>query len=170
GRTAALTYDAILNRRLPPAREANPDVPAAFDVIVAQLLAKDAAARPYSARTVLNELQAIVRARGERGTPGGPSPRGSSSIAVLPFANLSADPENEYFSDGLSEELLNALTRLPGLRVAARTSAFQFRGRNADIHEIGRLLNVDHVLEGSVRRAMTRLRITAQLSNVADGF
>jgi serine/threonine protein kinase/Tfp pilus assembly protein PilF len=170
GQTAAVTYDAILNRRLPPAREANPDVPAAFDVIVAQLLAKDPAARPQSARALLNELRAIGRARGERGSPAGGASTGPASIAVLPFANLSADPENEYFSDGLSEELLNALTRLPGLRVAARTSAFQFRGRNADIHEIGRLLNVDHVLEGSVRRAVNRLRITAQLSNVADGY
>src|SRR5207247_9973069 len=81
-----------------------------------------------------------------------------------------ADPEDEYVSDGLSEELLNALPLLPGPRVAARTSAFQFRGRNVDIHEIGRQLNVDHVLEGSVRRALNRLRITAQLSSVAAGY
>jgi TolB-like protein/tetratricopeptide (TPR) repeat protein/predicted Ser/Thr protein kinase len=169
GPTPALTYDAILNRRLPAAREANADVPAPLDMIISQLLAKDPAARPRSARTLRDELLAIRRARGERGSHAG-APAGPSSIAVLPFANLSADPEAEYFSDGLSEELLNALTRLPGLRVAARTSAFQFRGRNTDIHEIGRQLNVDHVLEGSVRRALNRLRITAQLSNVADGY
>ncbi|MDX1572305.1 MAG: tetratricopeptide repeat protein [Xanthomonadales bacterium] len=93
-----------------------------------------------------------------------------NSIAVLPFANMSADPENEYFSDGVSEEILNQLARIPELKVAARTSAFQFKGDNRDIGEIGRLLNVNHVLEGSVRRAGDRVRVTAQLINVADGF
>src|SRR5262247_3416713 len=95
---------------------------------------------------------------------------GAKSVAVLPFANMNTDPESQYFSDGLSEELINALARLPGLRVAARTSAFRFRGRGVDIREIGRQLNVATVLEGSVRRAGTRLRITAQLLNVADGY
>ena len=94
----------------------------------------------------------------------------AKSIAVLPFANMSGGTENEYFSDGLAEELINALARLPGLHVAARTSAFQFRGRNADVREIGRQLSVDHVLEGSVRRAGNRLRITAQLISVHDGY
>src|SRR5262249_8729473 len=91
------------------------------------------------------------------------------SVAVLPFANMNTDPESQYFSDGLSDELINALARLPGLRVAARTSAFRFRGREVDIREIGRQLSVATVLEGSVRRAGTRLRITTQLLNVADG-
>ena len=92
------------------------------------------------------------------------------AIAVLPFANLSADKENEYFSDGLAEEVINALTALPGLRVAARTSAFAFRGREQDIREIGARLHVGYVLEGSVRRAGNRIRVTAQLINVADGY
>jgi len=92
------------------------------------------------------------------------------SIAVLPFANMSADPESEYFSDGMTEEIINALVQLPGLRVAARTSAFAFKGKNIDIGEIGAKLKVATVLEGSVRRAGQRLRITAQLINVADGF
>ena len=92
------------------------------------------------------------------------------SIAVLPFANMSADPDSEYFSDGLAEELINALTHLPGLRVASRTSAFRFRGRDVDIKEIGRALRVATVLEGSVRRLGHRLRVTAQLTNVADGY
>ncbi|HYM10824.1 MAG TPA: tetratricopeptide repeat protein, partial [Bryobacterales bacterium] len=93
-----------------------------------------------------------------------------SSIAALPFVNMSADPANEYFSDGLTEELINALARVEGLRVAARTSAFQFKGKNYDIREIGRLLNVGAVLEGSVRKEGNRLRVTAQLNSVADGF
>jgi eukaryotic-like serine/threonine-protein kinase len=92
------------------------------------------------------------------------------SIAVLPFANLSPDHENEYFSDGLTEELLNMLAQVKGLHVAARTSSFQFKGVNHDMREIGRKLNVDTVLEGSVRKAGNRLRITAQLINVADGY
>ncbi|MEO8140490.1 MAG: protein kinase [Gemmatimonadota bacterium] len=92
------------------------------------------------------------------------------SIAVLPFANMSGDPENEYFSDGISEEIINALAQLPGLRVAARTSAFSFKGKNADLRSIGDQLTVATVLEGSVRKAGGRIRITAQLINVADGY
>jgi TolB-like protein/Tfp pilus assembly protein PilF len=89
---------------------------------------------------------------------------------VLPFVNMSPDPENEYFGDGLAEELINALTQLKGLHVAARTSAFTFRGRETDIREIGKKLDVSTVLEGSVRKAGNRLRITAQLINIADGY
>lgn len=92
------------------------------------------------------------------------------SIAVLPFVNLSSDPEQEYFSDGISEELLNVLAQVPELRVAARTSSFQFKGDNRDISEIAELLKVDHVLEGSVRKAGTRLRITAQLIEAENGY
>jgi len=88
---------------------------------------------------------------------------GDSSIAVLPFANLSSDPEQEYFSDGISEELLNLLARVPGLRVISRTSAFSFRGRNVKVADIARELGVRYVLEGSVRRAGDRVRITTQL-------
>ena len=92
------------------------------------------------------------------------------SIAVLPFVNMSADPENEYFCDGLAEELINALTKIEKLRVLARTSSFSFKGKRADVREIGQRLNVSTVLEGSVRKAGSRLRITAQLINVADGY
>ncbi len=92
------------------------------------------------------------------------------SIAVLPFVNMSNDPEQEYFSDGISEEILNSLTNVDGLKVAGRTSAFTFKGKNEDIRIIGEKLNVKMVLEGSVRKAENRLRITAQLINVKDGF
>jgi len=89
---------------------------------------------------------------------------------VLPFANMSASVENEYFCDGLSEELLNALAKIEGLKVAARTSAFSFKGKNVNVDEIGRALHVSTILEGSVRRAGNRLRITVQLVNVTDGY
>jgi len=93
-----------------------------------------------------------------------------TSIAVLPFVNLSSDPEQEFFSDGISEELLNVLAQYPDLRVAARTSSFQFKDDNRDISEIARLLKVNHVLEGSVRKSGTRLRITAQLIEADNGY
>ena len=103
--------------------------------------------------------------------PKRPGGRGAHpSIAVLPFVNMSSDPENEYFSDGLAEELINALSRLPGLQVAARTSAFSFKGSKVSIPHIGKELNVDTVLEGGVRKAGNQLRITAQLTNTADGY
>ena len=92
------------------------------------------------------------------------------TVAVLPFVNMSGDEENEYFSDGLTEELLDALSKVPGLRVAARTSSFALKGKNEDIRAIGRKLSVAHVVEGSVRQSGSRLRITAQLIGVADGF
>ncbi len=90
------------------------------------------------------------------------------SIAVLPFANMSADKDQEYFSDGLAEEIINLLTQIPGLKVIARTSAFAFRGKEQDIRRIADALGVTHVLEGSVRRSGNRLRITGQLIHAAD--
>ncbi len=100
-----------------------------------------------------------------------PAPeRGERSVAVLPFVNMSNDPEQDYFSDGISEELLNRLAQMPELQVAARTSAFQFKGQNLDIADIGRQLRVVHVLEGSVRRAGIKLRITAQLIDSRSGY
>ena len=91
---------------------------------------------------------------------------GLKTIAVLPFVNMSADPENEYFSDGIAEELLNVLVRVEGLRVSSRTSSFAFKDREASVPEIAEHLNVDHILEGSVRKAGTTVRITAQLIDV----
>ena len=94
----------------------------------------------------------------------------SRSIAVLPFVNMSGDVDNEYFSDGITEEIINALARVEGLNVTSRTSAFAFKKMNKDIRDIGADLNVSHVLEGSVRRAANQVRITAQLINTRDGF
>jgi serine/threonine-protein kinase len=92
------------------------------------------------------------------------------SIAVLPFANMSPDREHEYFSDGLAEEIINGLAHIPGLNVTARTSAFSFKGKNVKVAEVARELGVEHILEGSVRKAGNRIRITAQLIKAADGF
>ena len=94
----------------------------------------------------------------------------SPSIAVLPFINMSRDEENEYFADGLAEELLNVLAKIRGLRVAARSSAFSFKGKGATVAEVGRTLNVATVLEGSVRKAGNRMRISVQLVKVVDGY
>ena len=93
-----------------------------------------------------------------------------SSVVVLPFLDLSPQKDQEYFSDGLTEELIDALTRVPNLRVVARTSDFAFKGKAIDIRQIGRQLNVSVVLEGSVRKSGDQLRITAQLARVTDGY
>ncbi len=116
--------------------------------------------------------EAAGREAAGRGELPGPAPPGETvpSIAVLPFVDMSPGGDQEYFSDGLAEELLNSLAQIGGLKVAARTSSFQFKGRAANIAEIGRQLNVTSILEGSVRKAGNRVRITAQLVDVADGF
>lgn len=93
-----------------------------------------------------------------------------ASIAVLPFADLSPDGDQEYFADGISEELLNVLAKVSGMKVAGRTSSFAFKGRNEDLREIGRVLGVAHILEGSVRSQGAKVRVTAQLVQVSDGF
>jgi TolB-like protein/Tfp pilus assembly protein PilF len=104
------------------------------------------------------------------GSPTTPAGTAGPSIAVLPLVNLSSDREQEYFSDGLTEELLNLLSKVPGLRVAARTSTFAFKGRNVKMSEIGRELGVATVLEGSVRKSGDQIRITTQLVNASDGY
>ncbi|MEI6223636.1 MAG: adenylyl cyclase, partial [Deltaproteobacteria bacterium] len=116
------------------------------------------------------------RARPVAAAPGTASPQTETgttpgpSIAVLPFADMSPHHDQEYFADGLAEEILNALAHVEGLRVPGRTSSFWFKGKNVELAEIGRKLNVTHVLEGSVRRAGKRLRVTAQIVKVADGY
>jgi len=105
-----------------------------------------------------------------RGDRGASAPARDPSIAVLPFVNLSSDRENEYFSDGVTEEIINALANVEGLRVVARTSAFSFKGKNVNVRQIGQELNVANVLEGTVRREGNQLRIAAQLISAADGY
>ena len=95
---------------------------------------------------------------------------GKPTIAVLPFENMSEDPGNEYFSDGISEEILNALAKVKGLQVTGRTSSFAFKGQNQDLRQIGEVLGVENILEGSVRKSGNTVRITAQLVRVDNGF
>lgn len=137
-------------------------VPAVLQSIVMRCLRKDPADRFQSMAQLRDALLASTRAVGL------PLER-MPSIAVLPFANMSRDSDDEYFSDGLAEEIINALAQVPGFKVIARTSAFVFRGKEQDIRTIAKKLGVSNVLEGSVRRAGNRLRITAQLIQAADG-
>jgi serine/threonine-protein kinase len=139
---------------------------------VEKLLAKYAAERYQHADEVAVDLRRLMREResGRAAAPSVAEPVRIPSLAVLPFANLSADRENEYFSDGLAEDIIDALTQEPGLLIMARTSAFAFRGKQQDIRKIGAELNVEHLLEGSVRRAGNRLRVTAQLVKASDGY
>ncbi|MFL5496439.1 MAG: protein kinase domain-containing protein, partial [Gemmatimonadales bacterium] len=160
------TLDAILVQRFtrPPPRVST-RVPHIAPGIDAALYTAMARAPEERFATVERFAQALVA----KARPAEAEGR-ERSIAVLPFTNMSGDPENEYFSDGISEEIINALSQLPRLRVAARTSSFSFKGRNADLRTVGEQLRVGTVLEGSVRKAGGRLRITAQLVNVADGY
>ena len=120
-------------------------------------------------RTTASEVAATQAA--DATSPATPVPAGDlRSIAVLPFVNMSGDAGNEYFADGLSEELLNLLVKLPELRVAARTSAFKFKGEKIDVKDVAQKLNVAHILEGSVRKSGNKVRITAQLFKAADGY
>jgi eukaryotic-like serine/threonine-protein kinase len=135
------------------------EAPAALQQIVRRCLAKDPDLRFQTMADVRQALQHLTPASADATT----------SIAVLPFANLSRDADDEYFSDGLSEEIINALTQVRGLKVIARTSAFAFKGKNEDIRTIANSLGVTYVLEGSVRRAGGRVRVTAQLIDAADG-
>jgi eukaryotic-like serine/threonine-protein kinase len=153
GEDMVSTLASILRDEPAPA-----DAPAQLQSVIARCLRKHASDRFQTATDLRAALEQVARGGAERGP----------SLAVLPFANLSADKDNEYFSDGLAEEILTALTQLPGLRVIARASAFAFRGRENAIAEIGEKLRVSSVLHGSVRRAGSRIRISAQLINVAD--
>ncbi len=144
-------------------------IPAALARLVMNCLEKEPSARPEHASELVLALDMIVSASGE-GTGAARRERRGASIAVLPFANLSADAENEYFSDGITDEILSALSSIPSLRVAARTSSFAFKGRNLNVSQIAEQLNVGSVLEGSVRRAKSRVRINVQLVNAADGY
>ncbi|MBZ5624077.1 MAG: protein kinase [Acidobacteriia bacterium] len=154
------TLAAILHEEPRPLREIRAAIPGLIEQHVRRCLRKDPLHR---FQTMLEVKQALAEAAVSDGAR-----QDKPSIAVLPFVNLSADKENEYFGDGLAEEIINALTKVPELRVIARTSAFAFRGRELDLRTIGQRLRVGTLLEGSVRRAGNRIRVTAQLIRVAD--
>jgi serine/threonine-protein kinase len=143
------------------------DIPRPIADLVMRCLAKDAASRPQSA----SELLRVIQSEGAH-TPSASATvaEQGTSIAVLPFENMSGEKDNEYFADGITEEIINALTQIEGLRVVGRTSSFVFKDANRDLRAIGQQLGVTTVLEGSVRRAGNRLRITAQLVKTSDGY
>jgi len=172
---AAILYSVV--------NDAAPRLPARLGAPAAALVDRCLRKAPHERFASAGDLRAALErlrgaaeggaggARGATATPteAAPSPR-EKSIAVLPFTNVSADPENEYFADGMTEEIIGALSRIASLRVAARTSCFSFKNKSPEIKQVGDALRVGSVLEGSVRRAGNRVRITAQLVDVADGY
>jgi serine/threonine-protein kinase len=163
---------AIVHGPPPPVAAARPDVPTALGAIVDRCLQPELRRRYQRAADLLADLAAL---RGGAAAAGaGPAVQRSRdevpSITILPFSDMSPDRSQAYFAEGMAEEIIHALARIEGLRVTARTSSFALKDKGLDVREIGRALNVGAVLEGSVRAAGTRLRITAQLVNVDDGF
>jgi len=169
GATFADVSSAILRDAPPSLNSLRHDLPRELDAIVRHCLEKAPRDRFQSAAELLAALRALERSVAPSGA-GAAAAGEKPSIAVLPFSNMSADPENEYFSDGLSEELLNVLAKNPALKVTGRTSSFAFKGKNEDLRDIGQKLGVGALLEGSVRKAGNRVRITAQLVKASDGF
>ena len=164
GESSAALISSILKTEPPLVNELRPELPADLGKLISQCIEKDLERRIQTAKDVRNQLESISRGQVSSGSSK------EKSIAVLPFVNMSSDPNNEYFCDGLAEELINALTKIEQLHVVARTSAFSFKGKDLDLREIGKRLNVHYVLEGSVRRSGTRLRITTQLVDVSNGY
>jgi eukaryotic-like serine/threonine-protein kinase len=164
GETVASVLGALLRDDPKPM---GAGVPAGLESILMRCLKKRPEDRFQRMDQVRAALEALTTPSAQIPVQAAPN---EASIAVLPFANLSADKENEYFSDGLAEEIINALTKVRGLKVTARTSAFAFRGENQDIRRIAETLNVRTILEGSVRRAGNRIRVVAELVNASDGY
>jgi TolB-like protein/Flp pilus assembly protein TadD len=172
GPTVQAIMAKLFAEPVPPLQPQHPDVPEWLEQTLLKALAKRAADR---FATAAQFGQALTRHTGT--TPPGATPATSGqhagiakSIAVLPFADMSPEHDQDYFCEGIAEEIINALSKIQALEVASRTSAFAFKGKNEDIGDIGRKLKVATVLEGSVRKAGDRLRVTAQLVNVANGY
>ena len=166
GSTATDILVAIVQHRPPPLCGVRAAIPPELQRVVSRCLEKTIEDRYQSADELLADLKELrSTATGEQ-----VAPATVPSVAVLPFMNMSADRENDFFCDGLAEELISALSRIDRLRVAARTSTFSLKNSGLDVAEIGKALKVDAVLEGGVRKAGSRLRITTQLVNVADGY
>jgi eukaryotic-like serine/threonine-protein kinase len=149
------------------------DVPPAIDEVVTRTLSRTPVDRFSTASELLKALRDAERETSlgpSRSGGGTSSPHQPKAIAVLPLTNMSADPENEYFSDGMTEEIINAMSKVPGMQVASRTSCFAFKGKEVDVRQVGEKLGVSSVLEGSVRKVGNKIRVTAQLINVENGY
>ncbi len=169
------TPQAIMAKRFTetpkPLRSVRRDVPENVEKAVTKAMATDATARYTTSAQFATALTStsLVTPTDTQSLPK-TAVSAAKSVAVLPFTNMSADPENEYFTDGMAEEIINALSKIQSLRVASRTASFAFRGKSEDVAEIGEKLRVSTFLEGSVRKMGNRIRITAKLVNVADGY
>ena len=169
------TAQAVLARRFTGSvrsiTEIRPNVPPAVEKAIARAMTTETSGR-YSTVAMFAQALASSALTTPTDTQTMPQPivSAAKSVAVLPFANMSNEAENEYFTDGMAEEIINALSKVQSLRVASRTSSFAFKGKNEDIGEIGRKLKVSTVLEGSVRKMGNKIRVNAQLVNVADGY
>jgi serine/threonine protein kinase/Tfp pilus assembly protein PilF len=162
-------FQAIIHGDPQPITALRGDIPAGLEQILDRCLKKNPLDRYPDAGSLIEDLK-TVDLRDILTSPSLSPYKNAPSIAVLPFTDMSAEKDQDYFGEGIAEELINALAHIQELRVVARTSAFAIKGMNLDIREIGRMLNVKAVLEGSIRKAGNRLRITAQLINVEDGF
>jgi serine/threonine-protein kinase len=171
GEVAHAIVHSLLHNRPQPMGSIASGIPERLELLVEMALAKRPEDRYQEMRELLADLR-VIRGGPESSLTERTSSRKkpASSIAVLSFADMSPERDQEYFCDGMAEELIDALTKQKGLRVVSRTSAFQFKGHGHDIRTIGQKLDVSHILEGSVRKAGKRLRITAQLINVRDGY
>ncbi len=174
---AGLSPHSIIARRLtedaPALRTRRTDAPPIVERVVMRALEREPTGRYASAAEFADAIASTRRVLASAGSSTlqlSAEPAVMPSIAILPFANLSADPDNEYLSDGITEEILNALSRLRSIRVCARASSFAFKGQTIDIRSVGERLGVRSVLTGSVRRSGHRLRVSAQLVNAVDGF
>jgi eukaryotic-like serine/threonine-protein kinase len=172
GQNAAEISSCILRDNPTPVTELQAELPTGLQRIIDRCLAKALTERYTSARELRDGIERLRRDISTDSRPAYSleSQKSPPSVAVLPFTNLSNDPENEFFADGISEEIINALAQIEDLHVAARTSSFSFKGKHVDLRIVGERLNVKTVLEGSVRKSGTRVRITAQLVNIADGY
>jgi serine/threonine protein kinase/tetratricopeptide (TPR) repeat protein len=164
GDTPADLVASILKDTPRPVTDVNPDLPGQFARLVSHCLEKDPERRPPSAGRLRDELASLS----EVSEPEAPAP--GPSIAVLPFADMSREKDQEYFCEGIAEEIINALTRIKGLQVASRTSAFRLKETALGSRDIGRRLRVRNLLEGSVRKSGDRVRITVELTEVAGGY
>jgi serine/threonine-protein kinase len=173
GDTVAEVFDHLLNRRQPPLLTFNPTLPRSLEIILDKALEKDPDRRYRSADEFLRDLRAVpdsISPPATSATTAVVQQKVSSSIAVLPFVDMSPGKDQEYFCHGITEEIITALTSVPGLQVISRTSAFAFQSKDLEVTEIGRRLRVATILEGSVRKSGDRVRVTAQLVNADDGY